>query len=409
MDISEVRIAPGSDLVIYTVADGAEIRVGSGALDSSDLERLWRVLCDLRGRGGEAEIDRSQIRRPGNRKAFVGAPRRRARGGGSLVRRAEILVGLDLGSSRIKVVVADTADRELPEILGIGEADSLGIEAGVIVNMERAALSIRSAVEDAEESAEVDIGRVLVTLDGEHIKGIDSRGVVAVSRSGGEITKAEVNAVLEAAKTLALPVGRTILDAKAQEFFVDGQRGIRDPIGMSGVRLGSKVHIVTASQQAVDNVVRAVRKAGLKMSGMSFKPLAAGTAVALRGREGAGGASRQPRRRNHRPRAVSRGDGQAHGRHRMGRGQRHERHSRGSQDADRQGRAAQAGQRVRLRFDGRGRYRRDPDGGRTPAARVLGADPGRHHRAEDARDIRDGDERGAEHGLLGDGSRRESC
>jgi cell division protein FtsA len=195
------------------------------------------------------------------------------------VRRGEILVGLDLGSSRIKVVVADTADRELPEILGVGEADSLGIEAGVIVNMERAALSIRSAVEDAEESTDIDIGRVLVTLDGEHIKGIDSRGVVAVSRSGGEIARPEVNAVLDAAKTLALPVGRTILDTKAQEFFVDGQRGIRDPIGMSGVRLGSKVHIVTASQQAVDNVVRAVRRAGLRLSGMSFKSLAAGTAV----------------------------------------------------------------------------------------------------------------------------------
>ncbi len=195
------------------------------------------------------------------------------------MRRGEILVGLDLGSSRIKVVVADTADRELPEILGVGEADSLGIEAGVIVNMERAALSIRSAVEDAEESTDIDIGRVLVTLDGEHIKGIDSRGVVAVSRSGGEIGRPEVNAVLDAAKTLALPVGRTILDTKAQEFFVDGQRGIRDPIGMSGVRLGSKVHIVTASQQAVDNVVRAVRRAGLRLSGMSFKSLASGTAV----------------------------------------------------------------------------------------------------------------------------------
>ena len=195
------------------------------------------------------------------------------------MRKSEILVGLDLGSSRIKVVVADTADPELPEVLGMGEAESLGIEAGVIVNMERAAQSIRTAVEAAEESADVDIGRVLVTLDGEHIKGIDSRGVVAVSRSGGEITKAEVNAVLEAAKTLALPVGRTILDVKPQEFFVDGQRGVRDPVGMSGVRLGSKVHIVTASQQAVENAVRAIRRAGLRLAGMSFRSLAAGTAA----------------------------------------------------------------------------------------------------------------------------------
>jgi cell division protein FtsA len=195
------------------------------------------------------------------------------------VRKSEILVGLDLGSSRIKAVVADAGAPELPEILGVGEADSLGIEAGVIVNMERAAVSIRSAIEEAEECAEVDVGRVLVTLDGEHIKGIDSRGVVAVSRSGGEITKAEVNAVLDAARTLALPVGRTILDVKPQEFFVDGQRGIRDPIGMSGVRLGSKVHIVTASQQAVENAARAVRRAGLRLAGMSFRSLAAGTAV----------------------------------------------------------------------------------------------------------------------------------
>ena len=195
------------------------------------------------------------------------------------MRRGEILVGLDLGSSRIKVVVADTIGHDMPEIIGMGEADSLGIEAGVIVNMERAALSIQEAVKEAEESAEVDIGRVLVTLDGEHVKGIDCRGVVAVSRSGGEIARSEVNAVLDAARTLALPVGRTILDTKAQEFFVDGQRGIRDPIGMSGVRLGSKVHIVTASQQAVENVVRAVRRAGLRLSGISFKSLAAGTAV----------------------------------------------------------------------------------------------------------------------------------
>jgi len=195
------------------------------------------------------------------------------------VRRSEILVGLDLGSSRIKAVVADVSDRELPEILGFGEAVSEGVEAGVIVNMERASASIRSAVEAAEESAEVEIGRISIALDGEHIKGIDSRGVIAVSRSAGEITRSEIDTVLDAAKTLALPVGRAIIDVLPQEFFVDGQRGIRDPIGMSGVRLGSRVHIVTASQQAVDNVVRAVRKAGLKASGVTLKPLAAAVAT----------------------------------------------------------------------------------------------------------------------------------
>ncbi len=195
------------------------------------------------------------------------------------MRRSEILVGLDLGSSRIKAVVADVRDRELPEILGTGEADSQGIESGVIVNMERAARSIREAVEAAEQSADVEIGRVAVSIDGEHIKGIDSRGVIAVSRSGGEITKSDIATVLDAAKTLALPVGRAIVEVLPQEFFVDGQRGIRDPIGMSGVRLGSKVHIVTASQQAVDNVTRAVRRAGLKASRVSFKALAAGSAA----------------------------------------------------------------------------------------------------------------------------------
>jgi len=194
------------------------------------------------------------------------------------VRKSEILVGLDLGTSRIKAVVADVSERELPEVLGAGDSPAEGIEAGVIVNMERAASSIRSAVETAEDSAEVEIGRVSVCIDGEHIKGIDSRGVIAVSRSGGEITRGEIDTVLEAAKTLALPVGRAITDVLPQEFFVDGQRGIRDPIGMSGVRLGSKVHIVTASQQAVDNVIRAVRKAGLRTDRITLKPLAASLA-----------------------------------------------------------------------------------------------------------------------------------
>jgi cell division protein FtsA len=194
------------------------------------------------------------------------------------VRKSEILVGLDLGSSRVKAVVADTSDRGLPEILGTGESDSRGIESGVIVNMEKASESIRAAVEAAEESADVDIGRVLVAIDGEHIKGIDSRGVIAVSRTAGEITRDEVATVLDAAKTLALPVGRAILEVLPQEFFVDGQRGIRDPIGMSGVRLGSNVHIVTASQQVVDNVSRAVRRAGLRAASVTLRPLAAAEA-----------------------------------------------------------------------------------------------------------------------------------
>lgn len=194
------------------------------------------------------------------------------------MKHSDILVGLDLGSSRIKAVVADATDRELPEIMGAGESESRGIEAGMIVNMERAASAIRSAVEAAEESAQVDIGHVLVAIDGEHIKGIDSRGVIAVSRTAGEITIDEIATVLDAAKTLALPVGRAILEVLPQEFFVDGQRGIRDPVGMSGVRLGSKVHIVTASQQAVDNVTRAVRRAGLKATRVTLRPLAAAEA-----------------------------------------------------------------------------------------------------------------------------------
>jgi cell division protein FtsA len=194
------------------------------------------------------------------------------------VRRSEILVGLDLGSSRVKVVVADATDPELPEVLGTGESDSRGVESGVIVNMEKTAESIRAAVEAAEESAEVDVGRVLVAIDGEHVKGIDSRGVIAVSRTAGEITGDEVATVLDAAKTLALPVGRAILEVLPQEFFVDAQRGIRDPVGMSGVRLGSNVHIVTASQQAVDNVTRAVRRAGLRAASVTLRPLAAAQA-----------------------------------------------------------------------------------------------------------------------------------
>jgi len=194
------------------------------------------------------------------------------------VKKSEILVGLDLGSSRIKAVVADVQDRELPEILGIGESASAGIEAGVIVNMEKAADAIREAVEEAEASAEVEIGTAAVAINGEHIRGIDSRGVIAVSRAGGEITRAEIATVVEAAGTLALPVGRIVLDSLPQEFFVDGQRGIRDPIGMSGVRLGSQVHIVTAEEQAVDSAKRAVRRAGVRDTGIFVKPIVAALA-----------------------------------------------------------------------------------------------------------------------------------
>ncbi len=194
------------------------------------------------------------------------------------MKKSEILVGLDLGSSRIKVVVADVKDRELPEILGIGESASAGIEAGVIVNMEKASDAIREAVKEAEASAEVEIGTAAIAINGEHIRGIDSRGVIAVSRSGGEITRSEIATVVEAARTLALPVGRIVLDALPQEFFVDGQRGIRDPIGMAGVRLGSQVHIVTAEEQAVDSARRAVRKAGVRESGVYVKPIVAALA-----------------------------------------------------------------------------------------------------------------------------------
>jgi len=195
------------------------------------------------------------------------------------VKRSEIVVGVDLGSSRIKVVVADVSARGLPEILGIGDSTSDGIDAGVIVNIERAADAIRSAVDAAERNAEVDIGRVVVSVDGEHIKCLDSRGVIAVTRTGGEITQSEISAVLDAARTLALPVGRVVVEVAPQEFLVDGQSGVRDPIGMSGVRLGSKVHGVTASQQAVDNAIRAARKAGLKVAGVALKPFAAATAT----------------------------------------------------------------------------------------------------------------------------------
>ncbi len=192
------------------------------------------------------------------------------------MKRSEIIVGLDVGSSRIKAVVADVGDSEIPEVLGIGESRAVGIEAGVIVNMERAADSIREAIVKAEESTDVEIGAAAISLNGEHIKGIDSRGVIAVSGTNGEIAASEVTTVLEAARTLALPVGRSVVDVLPQEFFIDGQRGIRNPVGMSGVRLGSRVHIVTAEDQVIDNSVRAVRKAGLRESVMTAKPVAAG-------------------------------------------------------------------------------------------------------------------------------------
>jgi cell division protein FtsA len=195
----------------------------------------------------------------------------------------EFVVGLDLGTTKICAVVgqmvegeSDTAPQGF-KILGVGKAPSTGIKKGVVVNIEETVEAIKKAVQEAELMAGVKIERVLVGVGGSHIKGLNSTGVVGIK--GKEIEKGDLDRVIDAARAVAIPPDRMPLHVLAQEFKVDDQDGIRDPLGMMGIRLESKVHIVTAAQSATQNIVRCCQKTGLQVEAMVLQPLASAKAV----------------------------------------------------------------------------------------------------------------------------------
>lgn len=189
------------------------------------------------------------------------------------------IVGLDIGSSKIAAAVGQADDEGNLTLIGIGQAPAEGIKRGMIVDLEKVVNSIHSAVSDAEMVSGAKISSVYASIAGEHIKSINSRGVIAVGKTTSEINRSDVERVVEAAQAVAIPADREIIHVLPQEFTVDDQLGITDPVGMSGIRLEVNVHIVTGSVASVTNIVKAIEKADLDVEELVLGPYAAAYAV----------------------------------------------------------------------------------------------------------------------------------
>ena len=188
-------------------------------------------------------------------------------------------VGLDIGTTKISCIVADQASSGELRVVGVGNAPSEGLRRGVVVDLDKTVASIQRAVEEAERMAGFDVKGVYAGIAGDHIRSINSRGVIAVARKDNEIAQADVDRVVEAAKAIAIPMDREIIHVIPQEFLVDDQDGIKDPVGMSGVRLEAEVHIITGAVTSAKNICRAIQRVGLKVYDLVLEPLASAQAV----------------------------------------------------------------------------------------------------------------------------------
>lgn len=190
----------------------------------------------------------------------------------------DFIVGLDIGTTKICCIVGEVAaESGQIDIIGIGTAPSTGLRKGVVINIDSTVESITKAIEEAELMAGVEISTVYTGIAGGHIKSFNSTGIVAVKDK--EIQQNDVNRVIDAAKAVAIPMDREVIHIIPQEFTIDGQEGIRDPIGMSGVRLEAKVHIVTGAVSSAQNIVKCANKAGLNVSEICLEPIASSEAV----------------------------------------------------------------------------------------------------------------------------------
>jgi cell division protein FtsA len=196
-----------------------------------------------------------------------------------VARKERYLVGLDIGTSKTTAIVAEPGDNASLNIVGMGVAESNGIRRGLVVNLEAAVESIKKAIVEAELTAGIEIDNVHLALCGPHVKGFNSRGVVAVSGKNREITHEDVGRAIDAAKAVSLPAGRQILHVLPQDFVVDDQDGIRDPVGMQGARLEVNVHVVTGSVTATQNIIACANRGGVTVKGTVLGQLAASDAV----------------------------------------------------------------------------------------------------------------------------------
>ena len=191
-------------------------------------------------------------------------------------RRDNLVVGLDIGTTKICAIVGAITEDGI-DIVGIGTSPSRGLRKGVVINIDSTVQSIRKAIEEAELMAGCEIKSVFAGIAGGHIKGINSQGVIAIKNR--EVAADDVKRVIEAAKAVAIPMDREVLHILPQEFIIDDQDGIREPLGMSGVRLEAKVHIVTGAAASAQNIVKSCNRAGLDVADIVLEQLASSEAV----------------------------------------------------------------------------------------------------------------------------------
>ena len=184
-------------------------------------------------------------------------------------------VGLDVGTSKVRCVIGESSDDGKLNIIGVGEAESKGLRRGIVTSAEAVAESIRKAVAEAERVAGIEIDAATVNLSGEHFKGENKNGVVAVAGPDKEITDEDTDRAIESACAMPLPPGWDIVNRVPQEFIIDGQDGITEPVGMTGSRLEALVHVVISPSAARQNLVKAVKRAGLDVEQTLLEPLAA--------------------------------------------------------------------------------------------------------------------------------------
>ncbi len=195
----------------------------------------------------------------------------------SKVNNRQMIVGLDIGTSKVVAIVGEISETRDIEIIGIGSHPSRGMKKGVVVNIESTVQSIQRAVEEAELMAGCQINSVYAGIAGSHIRSLNSHGIVAIRER--EVVQTDVDRVIDAAKAVAIPADQRILHVLPQEFVIDQQEGIREPVGMSGVRLEAKVHLVSGAVSAAQNIIKCVQRCGLEVDDVILEQLASSYSV----------------------------------------------------------------------------------------------------------------------------------
>ena len=188
-----------------------------------------------------------------------------------------LIVGLDIGTSKVVAIVGEVTSGGEIEIMGLGSSQSRGLKKGVVVNIESTVHTIQRAIEEAELMAGCEIHSVYAGIAGSHIRSLNSHGIVAIRDN--EVSIGDVDRVIDAARAVAIPADQKILHILPQEFVIDSQEGIKEPIGMSGVRLEAKVHMVTGSVSSAQNIIKCVRRCGLEVDDIILEQLASSSAV----------------------------------------------------------------------------------------------------------------------------------